>query len=87
MNKKGFAEGPGARDRVELGISVGWRGNRSKKGKAWGGSGEPASSRDSEMLSSGCRMFAVPSTKPRPAQVLYTCQVDESGALADPGRG
>lgn len=40
-----------------------------------------------ETQSRGCRMFVVPSTKPRPAWVLHTCQVEEPGALADPERG
>lgn len=32
-------------------------------------------------------MFVVPSTKPRPEQVLNTRQVDEPGAMSDLGRG
>ena len=88
MNKKGFAERPGAQDRVEFGVSVGWGGNRRKKEKARGGSGKQAGSWDSEETHSrACRMFVVPSTKPRPAWVLHTCQVEEPGALADPERG
>lgn len=49
MNKKGFAERPGAQDRVEFGVSVGWGGNRRKKEKARGGSGKQAGSWDTVM--------------------------------------
>lgn len=49
MNKKGFVERPGAQDRVEFGVSVGWGGNRRKKEKARGGSGKQAGSWDTVM--------------------------------------